>query len=103
MRGKEAESNLDWELTEDENAGNPPAFMFVLNYLLQKAQSENDDRIIHTMINLRPRVALWFSYFNTRLANQAPNLVGTFMWMDNVPAGSLSSGIDDYPRGFRDA
>ena len=33
MRGKEAESNLDWELVEDPKAGNPPSFLFVLEYL----------------------------------------------------------------------
>jgi hypothetical protein len=38
MRGKEAESNLNWELAENPKAGNPPAFMFVLNFLLAKAK-----------------------------------------------------------------
>lgn len=34
MRGKEAEINLDWTLTEDPLAGNPPSFMFPLQFLL---------------------------------------------------------------------
>lgn len=42
MRGKEAEINLSWELAEDPKAGNPPSFMFVLDYLLNKAIEESD-------------------------------------------------------------
>ena len=60
MRGKEAESNLDWELTENPKAGNPPSFMFVLNFLLTKAKKDSDQRIVNVMKNLRPRVELWF-------------------------------------------
>ena len=41
MRGKEAESNLDWELVEDPKAGNPPSFMFVLDYLLLKLKTRD--------------------------------------------------------------
>jgi hypothetical protein len=103
MRGKEAESNLDWELAEDPKAGNPPSFMFPLNYLTNATQIAKDKRIIPVMQSLKTKVALYFSWFNVTLANHAPNLVGTFMWMDVGTAGALSSGLDDYPRGFRNA
>ena len=53
------------------------------------------------MKNLKPRIELWFSWFNTTLANHDPNLVGTYMWMDVKADGALSSGLDDYPRGWR--
>ena len=46
-----------------------------------------------------PRVELWFSWFNTTLANQEPR--GTYMWQDVSKEGALSSGLDDYPRGYR--
>ena len=49
MRGKEAESNLDWELVEEWKAGNPPSFMFVLNYLLKDGKANNDTRIVKVM------------------------------------------------------
>ena len=54
------------------------------------------------MKSLRPRVELWFSWFNNTLANTDPNLVGTYMWMDVYSGGALSSGLDDYPRGYRE-
>jgi hypothetical protein len=42
MRGKEAEINLSWELAEDPKAGNPPSFIFVLDYLLNAAIQDQD-------------------------------------------------------------
>jgi mannosyl-oligosaccharide glucosidase len=60
MRGKEAESNLDWNLVEEPKAGNPPSFMFVLDFLLGKAIKEQDQRIVNVMINLKPRIEIWF-------------------------------------------
>lgn len=101
MRGKEAESNLDWQLAEDPKAGNPPSFMFPLNYLTNASLVQVDKRIIPVMQTLRSKVILYFSWFNVTLANHAPNLVGTYQWMDVIAAGALSSGLDDYPRGFR--
>jgi len=35
MRGKEAESNLPYDLAENPKAGNPPSFMFVLDFLVE--------------------------------------------------------------------
>ena len=104
MRGKEAEINLDWPLAEDHKAGNPPSFMFVLNYLTAVAIEEKDDRITNVLRNLEPRIQLWFEWFNSTLANtEQPNLEGTFMWRDVYSGGALSSGLDDYPRGYRES
>ena len=82
MRGKEAESNLDWELVEDPKAGNPPSFMFVLDYLLLNYEETQDKRVITFLTNVFPRVELWFSWFNNTLGNTGDNLKGTFMWKD---------------------
>lgn len=101
MRGKEAESNLDWELVEDPKAGNPPSFMFVLEYLLQSYEKTQDQRVIAFFINVFPRVELWFQWFNTTLGNEGQYLQGTYMWRDVYQEGALSSGLDDYPRGYR--
>lgn len=101
MRGKEAESNLDWTLVEDPKAGNPPSFMFVLQYLVDQYSSSSDQRIANFLVNIYPRVELWFNWFNSRLANTGSNLNGTYQWLDNTANGALSSGLDDYPRGFR--
>jgi len=99
MRGKEAESNLNLELAEDPKAGNPPSFMFVLQYLVASLQQKQDPRIVGFLTSLFPRVELWFSWFNSTQSNQA--IQGTFMWQDVTNVGSLSSGLDDYPRGYR--
>ena len=101
MRGKEAESSLDWELAEDPKAGNPPSFIFVFDYLLLNYEETHDQRVITFLTNVFPRVELWFSWFNKNLGNQGDNLKGTYMWQDVHEKGSLSSGLDDYPRGFR--
>jgi len=53
------------------------------------------------LTNVFPRVELWFTWFNTTLANTDPALVNTYMWMDTGKNGALSSGLDDYPRGWR--
>lgn len=42
MRGKEAESNLNWELAESIKEGNPPSFMFVMKYLVEKGIKDSD-------------------------------------------------------------
>ena len=65
-------------------------------------KQEEDERILKTLKHLKPRFDTWFSYFNSTLANQASNLQGTYMWMDVYPGGSLSSGLDDFPRGYRE-
>lgn len=102
MRGKQAESNLPYELFEDPKAGNPPSFMFVLQYLVEGLdKTKPDDRIVNFLQNIFPRVELWFNWFDTTLSNQQPNLVGTYMWRDVYEQGALSSGLDDYPRGYR--
>lgn len=102
MRGKEPESNLNWELVEDPKAGNPPSFLFVLEYLTQYLELSGDKRVINFLENVFPRVELWFSWFNTTLGNNDTTLIGTYMWRDVYKEGALSSGLDDYPRGFRE-
>ena len=42
MRGKEAEINLDYDLAEHPKAGNPPSFIFVMKYMLNRAKKEED-------------------------------------------------------------
>ncbi|CDW90142.1 mannosyl-oligosaccharide glucosidase [Stylonychia lemnae] len=101
MRGKEAESSLNYNLAENPKAGNPPSFMFVLEYLLDSLQQKQDQRVIDFLTNIFPRVELWFSWFDTTLGNTDPALKGTYMWMDVGKEGALSSGLDDYPRGWR--
>lgn len=101
MRGKEAESNLNWELYEEQNAGNPPSFMFVLNYLLDHAKAHDDQRIVKALKEIEDRIVSWYGYYADRLSNNATNLNYTFQWMDVKKEGALSSGLDDYPRGFR--
>ena len=101
MRGKEAESNLNWDLIEDPKAGNPPSFMFILTYLLNQTMTKNDTRINVFLENVFPRVELWFSWFNITLSNDIKGLENTYMWMDVYEGGALSSGLDDYPRGYR--
>ena len=102
MRGKEAEINLDFELAEDIKEGNPPAFMFILEHLLQQTVSTKDQRIIDFFEYLYPKLEIWFNFYNSSLANTlSKTLVGTYMWKDVIAAGSLGSGLDDYPRGYR--
>jgi mannosyl-oligosaccharide glucosidase len=74
MRGKEPESNLNWELVEDPKAGNPPSFLFVLEFLTQYLESSGDKRVINFIENVFPRVELWFSWFNTTLGNNDTTL-----------------------------
>lgn len=52
MRGKEAESNLEWELAESIKEGNPPSFMFVMKYLLEKGIKNKDQRVTEVFTNL---------------------------------------------------
>jgi len=58
--------------------------------------------VVQFLTNVFPRVELWFSWFNSTLANNGSNLNGTYMWRDVYKEGALSSGLDDYPRGFRE-
>eukprot|EP00347_Sterkiella_histriomuscorum_P002218 403369017 len=102
MRGKEAESNLNYDLFEDPNAGNPPSFIFVLQYLVESLQTTQDARLVTFLEKIYPRVELWFNWFDSRLGNTGENLKGTYQWLDNTKDGALSSGLDDYPRGFRE-
>lgn len=83
MRGPEAESNIPYPLFEELKAGNPPTFYFDLDFLLQKAISDKDMRIITFLDTLKPKLKLWFGWFNTTQQNTG-SLAGTYMWMDNV-------------------
>ena len=64
-------------------------------------ETTGDKRVVDFLTNVFPRVELWFDWFNTTLSNNGTNLNGTFMWKDVYMEGALSSGLDDYPRGYR--
>jgi hypothetical protein len=78
MRGKEAESNWPDGLTEKWKAGNPPSFIFVLTYLLDYADAQQDQPLLHGLHALKDRLNTWYHWFADALENKGDNIRGTF-------------------------
>ena len=71
----------------------------VLNYLLEKGEQENNQKIKNFFSNYFMKIFYWYGWYDENYHNS--NFTGSYMWRDNnKDLGSLSSGLGDYPRAL---
>lgn len=103
--GDEARSKVPFEyITQNPKYSNPPAILLPIEMLSNITEVEEDEKkeINDKLMKMYPKLVAHFNWF---LNTQRANLLGSteeeflFRWRGRSDHHTLTSGLDDYPRG----